>query len=112
MNLRLNLSNSLATLVGQLACRAPFLDDSFAVADRSANTTTGATQSLPNVLALPLAEASSGPFAAPDKGGWFLVPMVGSRFEPLNNFSWAGRMLALQGASFENSLDRFGHIQP
>ena len=99
-------------LVGQLACRAPFFHDSLASADRSADTSARASQSLQSLSPLTTTYAAGGPFATPLKRGRLTIPAPGGGFEPINDLNGGGRMLTVQSPPFENTLDRFGHIQP
>jgi hypothetical protein len=99
-------------LVGRLACGSPFFHDSFASADWAADTSARASQSLQSLSPLTLTDATGGPFATPLKRGGRTVPTTPGSFEPINDLNWGGRMLAVQRPPFENTLDRFGHIQP
>ena len=61
---------------------------------------------------LTLADATGRPFATPLKWGGVTIPTTPGSFEPINDLRRGGWMLAVQSPPFENTLDRFGHIQP
>ena len=108
----LAIVSMVAVLVGHLACRAPFFHDSFASADRSANTGARATQSLQSLSPLAATYPAGGPFATPLKRGWRTIPAPGGSFEPINDLSRRSWMLAVQSPPLQDALERFSHIQP
>jgi len=99
----------LDVLVGHLACRLPFLYNSFASPNWSAGASTGATQSVPSLAAT---RPTSCSFATPHERRGVTIPAASCSLQPINDLSWRGRMLTMQGTPFQDALDRFGHIQP
>src|SRR3954451_5805446 len=65
-------------------------------------------------LAVPLtaAFASELPFAAPLEGSGVGVPAARGGFEPVNDVVRGAGVLAGEGATDEDALDRLGHVQP
>ena len=96
-------------LVGHLACKLPFLYNGFASPNWSTGTGTGATQSVPSLAAT---RPTCCSFATPLERRGVTIPAACCSLQPINDLSWRGRMLAIQGTAFQDALDRFGHIQP
>lgn len=97
------------TLVGHLARDMPFLYNGFAWPNWSAGAGTGATQSVPSLAATRPTYCS---FATPLERRGVTIPAACCSLQPINDLSWRGRMLTIQGTPFQDALDRFGHIQP
>ena len=60
----------------------------------------------------PIAMAAGLALAAPDEWGRLAIPASRGRLQPSDDLVWGLGMLAGQGPSDEDALDRFGHIQP
>jgi hypothetical protein len=100
---------SVRVLVGHLACKLPFLYNGFASPNWSAGAGTGATQSVPS---LATTRPTCCSFATPLERRGGTIPAACCGLQPINDLSWRGRMLAIEGTPFQDALDRFGHIQP
>lgn len=81
--------------------------------DALANWTTEASARTSEYLpTLAGAITACSSFAAPDKRRWIPIPAADSRLQPFNNLTWLSRMLAVQSSALNDTLDRFGHVEP
>src|SRR5215218_1480009 len=51
-------------------------------------------------------------FAVPDKRGWLLIPGARGLLKPAPDLVWAVRVLSVQRAALENTLDQLRHVEP
>jgi len=98
----------LLGLVGHLTCMSPFLKSGLPrSAHRPTCVSSGSAQS---VTPLSTTSAASGTLPAPFERGWGPVPGLGDSLEPSDDLFRLGRMLPVQGTSFENTLYGLGHV--
>jgi hypothetical protein len=50
--------------------------------------------------------------ATPLKGSGIAIPSLGDLLKPGDDLIWILWMLAIQGTSFQDTLDGFSHVQP
>jgi hypothetical protein len=62
------------------------------------------------MAALATTGAASGALPAPLKRGWSSIPGFGDSLKPSDNLFRLGRVLSVQGTSFENALYGLGHV--
>ena len=76
---------------------------------------SGCAAGKPSTLSVPSLAATRPTccsFATPLERRGIAIPAACCSLQPINDLSWRGRMLAIQGTPFQDALDRFGHIQP
>jgi len=94
--------------VGHLTCMSPFLKGGLPrPVHRPASVGPGTAQS---VTPLATTSPACGALPAPLERGWGPIPGFGDSLEPSDDLFWLGRMLPLQGTSFEHALDGLGHV--
>jgi len=95
-------------LVGHLTCALPLLKGS---SPRPLHRAAGVgPRAAYRVTPLTTTSATCGALPTPFKRGWVPIPTFGDSFEPSDDLFWLGRMLSVQGPSFENALYGLGHV--
>jgi hypothetical protein len=94
--------------VGHLTCMLPFLKSGLpSPAHRSSGASPGAAQGM---APLAITGATSGALPAPLKRGGGSIPGFGDSLKPSDHLFRLGRVLSVQGTSFENALYGLGHV--
>jgi hypothetical protein len=70
------------------------------------------TRSAQTVPPLPGMVASQMPLATPRERRWGGIPAAGGLLEPGDNLLGRVRMLAIERAPFQDTLERLGHVEP
>ena len=102
-------SEAVRQLVCHLACRLPFLDNSFSSSHWPVGAGARTTQS---VASLATTRPTGGAFAAPHERSRGTVPGLCGGLQPSDDFRWHSRVLTVQGTPLQDTLDRLSHIQP
>ena len=95
-------------LVGRLTCVPPFFKGGMSRSlHRAAGVGAGATQ---GVTPLATTSPTCGALSTPFERGGIPIPALGDSLEPSDDLFRLGRMLSVEGTSFENALYGLGHV--
>jgi uncharacterized RDD family membrane protein YckC len=98
----------ISQLVGHLTYMSPFLKGGMSRSlHRAAGVGAGATQ---GVTPLATTSATCGALSTPFERGWIPIPAFGDSLKPSDDLFRLGRMLSVEGTSFENALYGLSHI--
>ena len=95
-------------LVGHLTCMLPCFKGGL---PRPLHGAAGVgSRGTQRVAPLVAANSTCGSLSAPLERGWIPIPGFSDSLKPSDDLFWFGRVLSVQGPSFEKALYGLGHV--